>query len=73
MTREELLKRFGREEFFLKNKRQDMVFRVSVGQTVVYFARPKGEDEFKIKSDDEDLRQAIEAQAEIWKEEYFDF
>ncbi len=70
MNREELLKRFGREEVFLLSNTAKMVFRVSVGQTVVYFAKGSSEKEFKIQSDDESLREAIEEQEEITREEY---
>lgn len=70
MNREELLKRFGREEIFLRNDDEAMAFRVSVGQTVVFFAKKKNEKEFKTQADDESLREAIEAQKEITKEQY---
>ncbi len=65
-----MLKRFGREEIFLSNDSRKMAFRVSVGQTVVYFAKNSGEKEFKIRSDDESLREAIEKQEELTREEY---
>lgn len=65
--------RFGREEIFLKNKREGMVFRVSVGETVRYFTRYSGEDEFETESDNEVLREAIDKQAEISADEYYSF